>query len=454
MGLTIRGAIPGLVAALLFAGCASYRAAPLPPPGSLAQAEPLDETRLRVEAQKLRHPLLRPLVLDLSRGVDPDQAAVLAVLLNPGLRAARDAHGEAEAQLVVAGLLPNPELNFEATHPSGPGGPFVDTASASLSLDVRALNRRRAERAAAEAELAGVDLGIAWQEWATAQDARLLAVRLAWLRERLATLHDEITFEAETEGTLERALAAGDVTLTQVSVQRVALEGARRTARELQRSEQETEASLLALFGRPAGLHITTPTPVAPAPRLEDVPAATCLEQRLDLAALREGYAAQEARVRLAVLQQFPSLSVGVTAQRNESDVRFLGGFVTLALPILDRGRAGVTLAEATRARLGREYEARGAEVRAEVAALDEQVRLLAGQLTAAQGAIEPLAMLEARLRDGAAHGDVDRLAHQEARSALLEQKLESAALAQALAEADVAREAACGGAAGKVGAP
>ena len=48
--------------------------------------------------------------------------------------------------------------------------------------------------------------------------------------------------------------------------------------------------------------------------------------------------------------------------------------------------------------------------------------------------------------RTWAASGDVDRLAYQVARSALLEQKLESAALGQAVAEAGVAREAACGG--------
>lgn len=68
-----------------------------------------------------------------------------------------------------------------------------------------------------------------------------------------------------------------------------------------------------------------------------------------------------------AVLAQLPSLSVGVVHQRNESALRFLGGYVTLGLPLFGHPRAAITLEEATRARLGNELTARAAAIRSEI---------------------------------------------------------------------------------------
>lgn len=428
----------------------SYRPAPLPERAAAARPPSLDLPRLRVAAAELHHPLLQPIVLDLLDGLNPEQAAVLAVLLNPELRATRDARGEAQAQLVIAGLLPNPELNVELTHPSGGDGtPLVSTSAASLAFDVGALRTRSARRAAADAELAQVDLGIAWQEWLVAQDARLLATRLAWLRHRLGVVREEIGVEAATELALERAMAGGDATLSQVGTQRLALGTFQRAARELEQTENEAHAGLLALLGRPPGLRLEFATPREPPdipPSDADGTAPACLDRRLDLIALRRGYDAQEARMRLAVLEQFPSVSIGLAAQNNESAVRFLGGFVTLALPVFDSHRAAIRLEDATRARLRHEFEARALAARGGMAAAGKLIDLLQNQRSAARQAIAPLADLETRQRDAASRSDLDRLTYQATRSALVEQKLEAIALSQALDEAHVALATACGG--------
>src|SRR5690349_21054222 len=42
--------------------------------------------------------------------ISPDEAAILAVIVNPDLRAERDRKKLAEAQVLQAGLLPNPQL--------------------------------------------------------------------------------------------------------------------------------------------------------------------------------------------------------------------------------------------------------------------------------------------------------------------------------------------------------
>jgi len=45
---------------------------------------------LRVAASELKHPYIRPVDLDLNRGVSPEEAGVLAVLINPEFAGRRD----------------------------------------------------------------------------------------------------------------------------------------------------------------------------------------------------------------------------------------------------------------------------------------------------------------------------------------------------------------------------
>ena len=96
---------------LLFAtGCAVYEPKPLDP----------DEEWRRLEAVSLEELARGPAgdgnagagphtAFNYSDGLSIDEAAGLAVVLNPDLRAFRFEKGIAEGQLVGAGLLPNPE---------------------------------------------------------------------------------------------------------------------------------------------------------------------------------------------------------------------------------------------------------------------------------------------------------------------------------------------------------
>ncbi len=82
-----------LAALVWLGGCERYQ--PLALDDSSVQRSlvvpPADVLRMRVEG--LRHPIVRPLKLDLRDGLSPDEAAVLAVVINPSLRAARDKRG-------------------------------------------------------------------------------------------------------------------------------------------------------------------------------------------------------------------------------------------------------------------------------------------------------------------------------------------------------------------------
>ncbi len=83
---------------------------PLDPGAVKEKLTPPDMAALRIQAKEIRHPILKPIDLRLENGLSPEEAAILAVLVNPSLKAARDQKGIASAQLFQAGILPNPQF--------------------------------------------------------------------------------------------------------------------------------------------------------------------------------------------------------------------------------------------------------------------------------------------------------------------------------------------------------
>jgi outer membrane protein TolC len=179
-----------------------------------------------------------------------------------------------------------------------------------------------------------------------------------------------------------------------------------------------------------------------------------CLAHRLDLQALRRGYVAGQERVRQAVLEQFPDIVVGVHYQRNETALQFIGGFVSFELPLFNRNQGSVAIGRATRQRLRFEYDARVASTRADLRRLRRLSALLRRQLPEVKASIPGLTNIEQQERAAVARGDLDRLSYQTVRTALFNQRLEQANLSQALAEAEVGLQTACGGPLGSRSAP
>jgi hypothetical protein len=124
--------------------------------------------------------------LSLRSGIGPDQAAILAVILSPKLRADRDRRGLAAAQLIQAGILPNPTIGY--AHDFVSGGNTAGTVSAygfTGSWDISALVSHSAKVAASRASLQAINLDIAWTEWQTAVAAKLALYRVLALEEEL-----------------------------------------------------------------------------------------------------------------------------------------------------------------------------------------------------------------------------------------------------------------------------
>src|SRR5215469_680408 len=176
------------LAALWLAGCAVYSARPLPDKTDLAPKVP----DLKVDVQTLHLPGLAPHAYDPAKGLDMTDAAILAVINNPGLRTARQEAHAARAQSFAAGLLPGPQLTGSRDKPaSGNSTPGLVTGkSVGLDYDLGALLTSGAEKGAAEAQAQQADLDLLWEEWQVAQEARVLFLQCRGDREKLALLGD------------------------------------------------------------------------------------------------------------------------------------------------------------------------------------------------------------------------------------------------------------------------
>jgi outer membrane protein TolC len=424
------------LALLLLAGCASYTPRPL-----ATTLSGSDIAALSRDAATIDRPYLKPTNVDLAAPLDDNAIAVIAVLNNPDLKAMRTKAGVADAQVFSARLLPDPTFSLGLGGILSGPDPFSEIAS-GLGLDLNALRTGKVRRQAAEAQAKQVRLDLAWTEWQTAGQARLQAVRIRRLQGAIDLLRID---DAAAQSLLARnlhAAARGDVASTAVEAVRT---DAVATADKLRTAEHDLDAArleLVKLLGLPPETQLRLAQSVDNAPALDPTRLTQiALDNRLDLQALRAGYAAQEAAVHKAILDQFPSLALNLNFTRDTGGNNILGPTVDFTLPLWNRNRGGIAVERATREQLKAEYDARLFQTRADIAAAASAVSLARRQRDAVRGQLPELDRLARVSRAAAARGDVSRATAETAEGALRDKRVELATADQTIDEAMIALE-------------
>lgn len=443
---------PGLLSLvlLLAAGCAHYDGKPDALGAAAVDAAltaPSMES-IKIAAAKLKHPLLPPLVIDGREGFSPDEVAVMAVIASPQLRALRDQRGVAQAQVLQAGLLPNPQLGYTLDKPTGDPA-LINGGSLGVSWELTSLLARSDRLAGAKATAGALDLNIAWQEWQTAQGARLSAFRLLALQQRLPLVRQIENDLAETLAAIKQAVAHGYRTTLDLTTA-TDLWIAARNSRFAAEQEDRTERAMLDLaLGLPAGAELAL-RPAGGFPALPpEVTPATLLDglerRRLDLVALTLGYESNEAGVRAAVKAQFPKIGLSFGQAHDTSNVRTHNFGVTVDLPLFDRSQGAIAAAKATRRQLFDEYVARVAEARAQVPLIFANLAAARAQLAATTAGLPEWEQLVAAYEKALETRNADVPAYRDARGILAVHRLEQANLRQQVLELEVALEIATG---------
>jgi cobalt-zinc-cadmium efflux system outer membrane protein len=438
-----------LLAAILAVGCAKYEPKPLTR-GAVEQslATP-DADALRVRASEIRHPLLKPVPIDLSQGLTPDSAAVLAVVINPQLRAVRGRKALSSAQLLQAGLLPNPSLEFVLDPVTGGNTQGTVTAySVGVNWEVTSLITHDAKLAAARASNRSVALDVAWQEWQFAQAAKKAVYDLAALRQQLVLARSMDEHLADNAKLIHDAVDAGQKTLIDLAAADSASQKAHADFLLTDQEARQQELLLKQAVGLPPEARIQlAPMPLPSQLELpsKDELLAGMEQRRLDLVALRHGYESQEQTLRAAVLAQFPKVVFGIHQASDNQGVLSTGIGLSVDLPILDQNQGQIAIEKATRQQLFDEYSSRIFEARSVAAQALDDIQSLSTQIAAAEAAIPALERLRQTYEIALDQHNVDVLSYYSAVDDLAQKQIDLLKLKQQLMDNRIALELATG---------
>ena len=418
---------------LALAGCASYH--PLP----LATQVPIPSSTHQTVAAAGQG-------IDFQQPLTGTEVAQIAVMLNPNLRALRAERGVAQAQVFAAGLLPDPQLSLSADLPSNVSQGYFNAYGIGLQWNLASLFTRSTRLAAARAQRRSVQYQVAWQEWMLANQARIQARRWYYLhrQETLAAAATQVS--TQLYRVAQENLQQGDTTISSATLRQIAYLDSQDQQLALQRQLSKARLQLNQTLGLPPDfrVQVAAPRPLGPIPPVSQL-VALAIQHRLDLRALRAGYAAQEAQVRTAILGQYPAFSIGVSHAADTSNIQTFGPSINLSIPLWNRNRGAIAEARATRAQLHAAYSARLFQTRAEISALVRDLQRLQAEITPLAQQVPALQKAEQRLRVAASEHDVTLLDYETVRSQSLAKSLQLLSLQEAQSTEEAALEMAVG---------
>ena len=434
---------PSLVALgtlAVLSGCATYQPRPLTDQSPLVA----ETSRLQIDAATSSGGSAGSYAINLTDGLDLTETGIIAVLNNPNLKVQRAQLQVAGAQAFSAGLLPDPQISAGFDKPTSNAAP--DTAwLVGLSYDIIPLITRQARIDAERKGQEKVRLDLLWQEWQVIQQARSLAVRLQLEEQRLALLHAMRTrYQGRYQQSAE-ALKEGDITLEINGTDLTALLDTLSQINQLEQTHNLTRHRFNLLLGLdPQATVSISPLPrqVRLDPEIIKGHLSRLPQVRPDLLALKAGYESQEARVRAAILAQFPSLGIGVNRASDTDNVDTIGLSISLTLPLFSGNRGNIAIERATREQLREEYQARLAQTSVDVDRLLDLQTILQQQQNDLQTYLPRLKTLVEQARRTYKHGDIAALTFLNMESTWVNKRLEQISLLQASWENHIALEA------------
>lgn len=418
---------------LLISGCATYHPKPLPTTPNLVRSP-----ALTVPVGKLDLPGLRPHPFNPVKGLDQTTVITLAVVNNPELKAARSEAGVATAQVLEAGLLPDPVVSGGLAQSSIRMGYNV-----GLSEDIQALITRSAAKAAAKAHERQVNLEILWREWQVAERAQELFIQ-ARAGDRLRrVLNRTRDLCAERYRRDEAALRRDSVTADTVSADLAALTAAEAQLRRLQLQIVQTHHALNELLGLKPDVKLRligrSRSRLISAKEFHSAVAALP-HRRADLLALQAGYDSQQQKLREAILAQFPAMSAGVEqAKSAEEGVHTIGFTVNVTLPLFNRNRGEIAIQRATRAALYQTYQARLDQAVSEADQVWRAAQIIAHQLRDLESQLPVLRKSAAAAERSYRQGNLDLATYVSLKSNFLTAQAEAIHLRASLEQSQAA---------------
>ncbi|MCF6150839.1 TolC family protein [uncultured Candidatus Kuenenia sp.] len=436
--------------AVVFSGCASYHPRYLTSEVVEEKLTVPSTKDICIMAGSIDHPVLKPIDFDDRDGLSPNEAAVLAVLLDPSLTVERDHRLLAGAQLLQAGLLPNPQFSYNINFPTGgPTEGLVNNFATNLNWDIKSLISRSARVDAASAKQAEVNLAVAWKEMQVAQGARMAVYQLLALNKQAQVRKEMEQLLSENVHRVRQAVMNSLLTKLDLAAAEAAYNQAQVALLQITQESGQQLLTLKQLLGLPPDYEIKLQDNI----ELMDNIDISSLEQltasldtrRLDLLALRQGYKSQEATVREAILTQFPMINLGVNQAQDFGGFYNAGPGITIGVPIFNRNQGMIAFERSTRKQLFDQYVNSVFAARLTAAKLLKIMLSLNNRITASKEAVQVLEKLLLTYRQALEQGYSDVVIYYNTWSSLAQKRIDLILLKQQLADSRFAFELAVG---------
>ncbi len=283
---------------------------------------------------------------------------------------------------------------------------------------------------------------ILWQEWQTIGRARLLTLDIIETARTIALLRAYRDLLSGRYDKSRKAMQAGNETLTAAAPDLAALQATTSQLHDLERQQLARRHQLNALLG-------LAPEVVLTLNSQPDIPPwdphgigkvqVTLARRRPDLVALQLGYRAQNAKLRTAILSQFPNLTFGVTGGSDNANVRNFGPQVSLELPIFNHNQGNIAIETATRQQLHDEYTARLTTAVGQVRAMAAEITLLLSQLQGVRRELVGARRIAAQAESAFKAGNIDERTYVDLVGARLTKEQEVVSIEQSELEQQVA---------------
>ncbi len=376
---------PGLlciVVCLGTAGCGAYHRKPI---ADRQVLHDLQTIRLEALAPVQAKPDQNAPNIDTANGLSVDEAAALALYLNPNLRAFRKERGVAEGQLVSARLLPNPEISSSALANLVGGGGIGSSSLAALFSPPRP-GERGARISRARAKIEEVKNQISAEEWQLAADVRKAYLTVSALEDQLKIDDASVRLQERIRRFFLQKRELGDASRLDLNLVNVEYALALRQREVTSSDRGRARQALLQLLGLPPLYDLklkASSDSIAYRPLHLDpgILESLMIERRAQLAAAKQEYEQAEQDLRLAYIQRIPWFRVGPSWEResgkSEGTVDRLGITLGLDLPLLNLNQGLIASLEGTRDKLRDGFTAKVHLARAE---LNEAYRNLQAQ--------------------------------------------------------------------------
>src|SRR5205807_6870677 len=221
---------------------------------SLAMAErpiePQPSDLLRIPANRIHGSVTEPLTIDLAKRIGPDDAATIALYSNPALRSIRDRRGLATAQLIQAGILPNPVVSYERDYVTGGNTAGTRTGyTLNAGWEFTALIPFLPKQTAARKNFRSVDLDVAWQEWQIAINARTAVYRVLALDVEVGRAREATSGLQQSTDAMHKAVDAHEKTVLELAAVESASQDSRATMLALEQEFGKQRLGLNKILG-------------------------------------------------------------------------------------------------------------------------------------------------------------------------------------------------------------